>query len=266
MRHAKVAEAKVVEYAPKGLIGLLTPQANTTVEPEFSILMPAGYAFLNARMVSDKATIEERLDDYFVGMAETVSQFANAPIGAYAFACTGASYLQGVEHETEAVKSIEDARGRPFITAGRAVADALRVLSATRIGLISPYPAGLTEASVGYWRAHGFEVVTVASAYSAGDSFHPIYSLSAASARSVLGEASGADVDALVLLGTGMPTLGPILSQAGNDRPLALSCMSALAWRSLAIFDPCLMETDGARDYLRGRVWCSRYEATQIKE
>ena len=28
-----------VEYAPKGLIGLLTPQANTTVEPEFSILI-----------------------------------------------------------------------------------------------------------------------------------------------------------------------------------------------------------------------------------
>lgn len=256
----------MVEYACKGLIGLLTPQANTTVEPEFSILMPPGYAFLNARLVSDKASIEARLDDYFAGMAAAVNQFANAPVGAYAFACTGASYLQGVAREAEAIQSIEDVRGHPFITAGRAVAEALRLLSAERIALISPYPPGLTEASVGYWRAQGFDVVTVASAYSAGESFHPIYSLSAASAQSVLGEASGADVDAFVLLGTGMPTLGPILSQARDGGPLALSCMSALAWRSLSVFDPRLKDADGARDYLRGSVWRSRYEAGRIKE
>jgi maleate isomerase len=31
-----------VQYAPKGLIGLLTPQANTTAEIEFAALMPRG--------------------------------------------------------------------------------------------------------------------------------------------------------------------------------------------------------------------------------
>jgi maleate isomerase len=83
----------MVEYARTGLIGVLTPQANTTVEPEFAILMPPGYAFLNARLVSDKPTISARLDDYFAAMESTITQFANAPIGAVAFACTGASYL-----------------------------------------------------------------------------------------------------------------------------------------------------------------------------
>lgn len=29
-----------LEYAPRGFIGLLTPQANTTVEPECNILFP----------------------------------------------------------------------------------------------------------------------------------------------------------------------------------------------------------------------------------
>ncbi len=43
-----------VEYAPKGLIGVLTPQANTTVEPEFWIMLPPGVAMINARMTSDK--------------------------------------------------------------------------------------------------------------------------------------------------------------------------------------------------------------------
>ena len=53
-----------LEYAKRGLIGVLTPQANTTVEPEFSILRPAGVTMLNARLTSSKKTIEERLVDY----------------------------------------------------------------------------------------------------------------------------------------------------------------------------------------------------------
>ena len=100
----------MVEYARKGLIGVLTPQANTTVEPEFAILMPPGYAFLNARLVSDKPTINARLDDYFAAMEHSITQFANAPMGAVAFACTGASYLQGVEREQAAVEAIETGR------------------------------------------------------------------------------------------------------------------------------------------------------------
>ena len=49
----------MVEYAPKGLIGVLTPQANTTVEPELAILWPRGVAMINARLTSAKTTIEE---------------------------------------------------------------------------------------------------------------------------------------------------------------------------------------------------------------
>src|ERR1700678_3402795 len=176
----------MVEYARKGLIGVLTPQANTTVEPEFAILMPPGYAFLNARLVSDRPTINARLGDYFAAMESSIDQFANAPMGAVAFACTGASYLQGVDREQAAVEAIETARGIPFLTAGRAVAEALRRLGARRIGLVSPYPPALTEASVTYWRAHGCEVVAVAGAFNAGSSFHPIYDLSGSSAADAL--------------------------------------------------------------------------------
>ena len=129
--------------ARKGLIGVLTPQANTTVEPEFAILMPAGYAFLNARMVSDKPTIEGRLDDYFVHARSSIAQFANAPLGALAFACTGASYLQGVAREQRGGRSDRGAargavhhrrpRGRRSVAAARR----------ERIGLVSPYPPEL---------------------------------------------------------------------------------------------------------------------------
>ncbi len=251
----------MLEYAEKGLIGLLTPQANTTAEPEFFVLMLAGYAFLNARLLSHKPSLEARLEDYFVGMGETVEQFANAPLGAYAFACTGASYLHGRVREGDAVKAIEDKHGRPFITAGRAVAEALHLIGAARIALVSPYPAALTEASTAYWASHGFNVASVARASNFDIGFHRIYSLRSDAARSAVEAVSCEMVDAIVMLGTGMPTLGPILTNAVSSSVPVLSSMSALAWRSLAVFDPALREPAAARRYLAGAGWRGRYDA-----
>ncbi len=249
----------MVEYARKGLIGVLTPQANTTVEPEFAILMPPGYAFLNARLVSDKPTINARLDDYFAAMEHSITQFANAPMGAVAFACTGASYLQGVEREQAAVEAIETARGIAFLTAGRAVAEALRRFGAKRIGLVSPYPPDLTEASVAYWRSHGFEIGIVTGAFDPSSKFHPIYDLPAARAEDALTGIDLKKVDAVVMLGTGMPTLGPILAHADSSTVPILSCMSALAWRSLVVFDPALGEPGAMRPYFAGEGWRERF-------
>jgi len=249
----------MVEYARKGLIGVLTPQANTTVEPELTILMPPGYAFLNARLISDKPTINGRLGDYFANMENSITQFANAPISAVAFACTGASYLQGVEREQAAVEAIETARGICFLTAGRAVAEALQRLSARRIGLVSPYPPDLTEASIAYWRSHGFEITAVTGAFDASSKFHPIYDLPAARAEDALAGIDRNAVDAVVMLGTGMPTLGPILAYADDSKVPILSCMSALAWRSLVVFDRHLAEPGAMHRYFAGDGWRERF-------
>jgi maleate isomerase len=229
--------ADPLEYAPRGLIGALTPQANTTVEPELAILMPPGVAWISARLTSPAKTIEARLADYLDNIDATLDRFANAPVGAYAFACTGASYLIGPDGEDALVGRIEAARGHPFVTAARAVTEALRTLGARRIGLVSPYPAGLTETSVGYWRERGFAVDAVAGVFNDGSDFHPIYSLSAASADAALHELADQAVDAIVMLGTGMPTLGPIARAAGTDGPPVLSCMLALVWRTVIAVD-----------------------------
>jgi maleate isomerase len=250
----------MVEYARNGLIGVLTPQANTTVEPEFSILMPPGYAFLTARMVSDKPTLEGRLDDYFATIERSVAQFAGAPMKAVAFACTGASYLQGVERETRAVDALQKALDVAFLTAGRAVADALRRLGARRIALVSPYPPALTEASISYWRGHGFDIVAVTNVAQGVSKFHPIYDLAASSVDDALGAIDLGSLDAVLILGTGIPSLGSILKYAGNDLSVPiLSCTSALVWRSLVVFDPRLAEQTAIRRHFNGDDWRERF-------
>ena len=248
-----------VEYAPRGLIGVLTPQANTTVEPEFGILWPAGFAMINGRLTSRAGTVEARLVDYYESLGDALEQFANAPLTAVASACTGASYLIGAEREDAIFGRLSADRGIPVTNAAYAVLDACRVLGARRIGLVSPYPAGLTEASVAYWRSRGLEVGAVVSASGDDDAFHPIYSIRARGAADALASMAGKPVDAIVMLGTGMPTLEPILACPRIGDAPVFSCMLALAWhavqRSLGV--PSTRESLLA--FIAGTEWRHRY-------
>lgn len=250
-----------VEYAPRGLLGVLTPQANTTVEPELMALLPPGTAMLNARMTSDKPTIVARLLDYLASLDAWCTQFANAPIGAIAFACTGASYYAGVAEEDAAVARITAARGVPFVTAGHAVRDAFRVLGARRIGLVSPYPDDLTQAAIGYWTALGFEVARVSSSPLQGGVFHPIYAMSGEGAHATLMALDPAGLDAIAMLGTGMPTLGPIARTPFHGGVPVVSCMLALGWRSLCALDRAEPSAGNLLGWVRGEGWAARHAA-----
>ncbi|BDG72415.1 hypothetical protein Rmf_23440 [Roseomonas fluvialis] len=248
-----------VEYGAEGLLGVLTPQANTTVEPELGILLPPRMAMLNARLTSPKPTIAARLVDYVDGLDAAVAQFANAPLGAIAFACTGASYLVGAAAEDAAVARIEARTGVPFITAARAVCDAFQALGARRIGLVSPYPLDLTEASAAYWASRGFTVGRIVAAAAPDAAFHPIYAMSAGSAAEALAGMTGAGVDAIILLGTGMPTLKPILDNPAVDGAPVISCMTALGWRSVTALCGVAPNGDTLRCWIAGEGWRDRY-------
>lgn len=218
-------------YAPNGMVGVLTPQANTTVEPEMVAMTPPGYGFLNARLKSRKSTIVERLVDYFDHYEDALEEFANAPLAAIGYACTGASYFAGPAREDETLARLEAAAGVPVVTAASAVVDALRAIGARRIVLVSPYDGPIEEASVAYWTARGFTVAAHVSAYRETSAFHAIYSLPADAATEGLAGVSEIAADAYVMLGTGMPTLIPIAERARVGGAPVLSCMLCLGWR-----------------------------------
>ena len=57
-----------------------------------------------------------------------------------------------------------------------------------------------------------------------------------------------------------MPTLGSILNHANASPVPILSCMSALAWRSLVVFNRKLSEPGAMRHYFAGEGWRQRFD------
>ncbi len=246
------------EYAKNGLCGVLTPQANTTVEPELWALLPPDQSLITARLVSEKATIEERLIDYTHRFSETAKRFSNAPITCLAAACTGASYLIGAAHEAEIVKEMQVRFGVPFLTAALSTVSALRATNAKRIALLSPYPDSLNEYCLPYWESFDFEVVSLAGPKLENTAFHSIYAMEESGVVASYRELSETDADTVLMLGTGMATLGAILIGLDEGLKPAISCNLALAWSTaqseqLEKLDHNTFETWGKATNWRGR-------------
>lgn len=225
-----VASKNSLSYGRHGLVGVLTPQANTTVEPELWCLLPSGWSMLNARLSSAGDTIEARLLDYTENFSATARGFANAPIDAIAFACTGASYLMGAGDENRLLDKWQDTHQIPCVTAARATMKCLRQLGASSIALLSPYPESLRSVSIRYWKSCGFDVVACAGPTLDSDSFHPIYTMDNDSIYASYQRLSESGADVVVMLGTGMPSLRALCKGYEQGLQQAISCNLALAW------------------------------------
>ena len=202
--------------------------------------------------------MDDRLVDYVLSMERTLDRFANAPLGAVIFACTGAAYLVDPDEENETLAAIEARRGYPLITAANAVADALAVLGANRVGIVSPYGDPLHGRALEYWAKRGLDIAAVHRITSDDWAFHPIYALSAQASRSGLDFLGEADVQAIAMLGTGLPTLPALLGAGGGAVPV-ISPNLCLMWRAMLALRGEAPSEENLRPWISGEAWAERF-------
>jgi len=253
------------EYAPGGFVGVLTPQANTTVEPELGILLPRGMGLITARLVSDKPSLDNRLLEYFDNLTLSVAQFAEAPLRSLGVACTGSSYLVGRDREDVLFDELRQRKGIHVTSSALSVVDALRALNAERIGLVSPYPDSLLQQSIAYWHSRGFNVDAVAnvelnpSDRVRSPKTNPIYAIGSHSVMDAIDKLGDLPLDAIVLLGTGMPSLNTILQKPSVGGAPVFSCTLALAWRCVSAMQGSELSANSIREWIAGDHWRSRF-------
>ena len=235
------------EYGP--VFGVLTPQANTTVEPEMQILLEG--SVLAARCTSPSADSRQRLLDYFDKLDATLASFDTAPLYVAGFACTGSSYLVGRAREEQKLAVLGAASGYAVISATQAIRRCLDVLGAKRLALVSPYPQWLSAAAKSYWHDCGYSTASVAGLPAELMDTRGIYQLTSVTVGKLLASLRTDNCDAVLLSGTGMPSLRTIAARIpAEGLPPVLSSNLCLAWTMLAEVDPQMATRAALTDFL----------------
>jgi maleate isomerase len=217
------------EYGRAGLYGLLTPQGNPTAEPELKVLLPARSSMLCARLTSGAGDLSGRLADYFDRLPAFIDQFDDIAFDAVGFACTGSSYGLDADRERAELARIEARKGYPLVSAAGAAEKALRALAIRSLALVSPYPSWLAEACRAHWERRGMRVTATLQLPPASPA-QPIY---AHTTPALLGQIESFDTrgaEAILLTGTGMPTLRALGPLEAARRVPVLSSNLCLAW------------------------------------
>lgn len=150
--------------------------------------------------------------------------------------------------------------GRRFrlITAADAVAAALEALGAKKVGIVSPYGDPLHDRALGYWKKRGVGVADVARIRSDDAAFHPIYALGADASKERLLAFADVDLDAVAMLGTGLPTLPAILDAGARPVPV-MSPNLCLMWSAVITISGEAPSAENLRPWLDASAWRARF-------
>lgn len=213
----------------EGGVGALVPPENPTVGVELRALLPRHLPVHVAALPVIPGTLKERLlgyNDALTATAGTLS--ASRPDVAY-FACTGSSYLVGPDRDAALHGAIDAAGAGRGLTAARAIVETLDQLRRRRVLVVSPYPDWLTDLAVAYWSAAGLAVAGVRKVPAPNG----IYAITPDEVTGLLRELRPEPDTAVLLSGTGMPTVEAIAAIGDGLGVPVLSSSLAAAYRAL---------------------------------
>ncbi|THG33291.1 maleate cis-trans isomerase family protein [Naasia lichenicola] len=227
----QVSEASVVDPTR---IGIVIPSTNTTVEREVTRL-PSDADWFATRVLQVETEDPAAKIDTVLAMRDELDSACARLTGlgpvAIGFACTAASFLDGLRSDLELCERLSVATGVPFLTASRAVSQALAALGTAKVALVTPYLDAVNEKEIAYFDQVGIRVVAASGLGIVGNLPKGRLPLSA-SAAAVRALPLG-DADAVFVSCTNWLTLGNIRALEAELRLPVVSSNSALAWALL---------------------------------
>lgn len=143
----------------RGRIGVIQPAPGVLLEAEWSAYMPRDVLFPvgRIRMTGGSPDDYRRIADAAPDMAEDL---VSAGADVIAYACSVGSLFAGPDFEARLIRRLHDASGKPVVSIADASMQALHMLGARRIAILSPYSAAVNALVRDYATQRGFTVAT----------------------------------------------------------------------------------------------------------
>ena len=142
-------------------IGVLLPSTNSTVEPDFNAVAPAGVSIHAQRLWVTNEMTPESTDRMNAEVEDGARYLATAAVEIVGYFCTGGTFYRGPAYDADLVGRIAAAAGVPAVSTASAAADVLRLLGAERISVVTPYLEWENDLLRTYYEALGFELLSV---------------------------------------------------------------------------------------------------------
>lgn len=215
-------------------LGFLVPPGNPTVEPEMTALAPAGVSVHFHRMVARgeggaHAGQAERNRMMIGHLEESASLLAMVKPQVIALAHTATSYALGRDGEARLLERLEAAAGTRVVTAFGGITAALERLGVKRLAYGTPYSEETTRQGRAHLEAHGFEIVRCERLPGVAN----IYDETPERAYRLARLADAPDAEAVLLSGTGLPTLSVLRALESDLGKPVLSSNAAMMWHAL---------------------------------
>ena len=183
--------------------GVLIPSTNTTVEIEYSRLLPASLqAHVGRLLTSGTGPFASPKDE---DVAYQARLLGTARVEVISLAQTSAS-LFADDYDAVTTKRISEAAGVPAITSAQAVGEAVKALGARRIALVSPYSQPVIERAKHYYESkYGLNVAAL-EGFAATDSYM-IGKLGPENARDAFARIDRPEIEVLIVPGGNFPTM-----------------------------------------------------------
>ena len=219
-------------YGDRARIALMVPSPNTVAETEFWAMAPPGVTVHTSRMPFFGDRHEKPFEAMEDALPRVLEEVNSARPDVIAYGCT-ASSAKGDPAEVEARLTAE--AGRPAVTAAGALIDALAVLDARRIVLLTPYPQSVNDKERGFFAGNGVTVLDDESVIVDEGQF-AFRNMSAVPCdlltERAVARADRDDVDAVVLSCCDMPTLDAISRIEDRTGLPVISSTQALFWKA----------------------------------
>jgi maleate cis-trans isomerase len=211
--------------------GVLIPSTNTTVEIEYTHLLPPEWQAHYARVASSsesKTPFSPPLD----ADVEYQSKLLGTAHVELIFLVQTSASLFADDYDETTIARITAASGAPALTSANAVGAAARALGARHVALVSPYSAEVNERARHYFEGkHGLQIAAL-EGFAAKDSYL-IGKLGPENARNAFARIDRPEIEAFIVPGGNFPTMASIPEWEREFKKPVITTNQAALWAML---------------------------------